>query len=280
MSMSLFQWIPSIGAFLLQIALLVVLKQRKLKAGLPIFFNFVVLQAISLLVLFVMSPRLGSMSYFYTYWTLNALMMIVTFGVLFEVFVHTLKPFSALIDLGKLLFTWAAGFLLIGSVLTAAATSGNHSMKICAAITLLERSVALMQCGLLLLLMLFENRLGLSWRNHGMSIALALGITAAMELVLSVVGEKVTAWGPILNNIDGCVYFAMWSFWFVMFWLPQPERKTAQDSPTKLIFQRWNDVLAGTPIVSQPQYALAGADSFLPSVERTVERVMARKMVN
>ncbi len=49
---------------------------------------------------------------------------------------------------------------------------------------------------------------------------------------------------------------------------------------SKLIFQRWNEVLVSTPFGSSAATASMGhLDSFLPNVEQTVDRVMARKMV-
>ncbi len=278
MNMSLLQLIPSAGALLLQVALLRIMAKRKLKARFPWFFHFVGLEAITLFTVLVLGPHLGAKVYFYTYWGLNALLMVLAFGVLFEVFVNTLKPFSALIDLGKLLFLWAAGFLLVASVLTAMATSGHQALKICAAITLIERSVGLMQCGLLGLFLLFEKRLGLSWRNNGMAVALALGTSAALDLICSFASERMPAYSSALTTVDTFSYFAVFAFLLVIFALPQPDRKTVQDVPTRLIFQRWNDTLLATPFAMQSNLAMASMDSFLPNVERTVERVMARKM--
>lgn len=279
MNMSLQQLIPSAGALLFQIALLRIFVKRNLKARFPVFFYFLGLEALTLVTVLVIGPHLPSKVYFYVYWGLNALLMVLTFGVLFEVFVNTLKPFSGLIDLGKLLFAWAAGFLLIASVLTAIATTGHQSEKLCAAMNLVARSVGLMQCGLLFLFLLFEKRLGLSWRNNGMTIALALGTSAALDLISSLVSERVPAWSSALSTFDAFSYMAVFGFWLVMFAIPEPARKSVQDSPMRLIFQRWNDTLLSTPFVSQNNLAMASMDSFLPNVESTVERVMARKMM-
>lgn len=278
MHMSLLQIIPSAGALLFQVALMRIMAKRNLKVRFPLFFHFIGLSAFTLFTVLVIGPLLPSKVYFYTYWVLNALLMALTFGVLFEVFVNTLKPFSGLIDLGKLLFAWAAGFLLIASVLTAIATTGHHSEKLCAVMNLISRSVGLMQCGLLFLFLLFEKRLGLSWRNNGMSIALALGTSAASDLVSSLVSERVPVLSSALSTFDTFSYMAVFGFWLVMFAMPEPARKSVQDSPMRLVFQRWNDTLLSTPFAAQSNLAMASMDSFLPNVERTVERVMARKM--
>jgi cyanate permease len=111
-----------------------------------------------------------------------------------------------------------------------------------------------------------------------MVIALAFGTSAASDLVSSLVSERVPAWSSALSTFDTYSYMAVFGFWLVMLALPEPARKTVQDSPMRLVFQRWNDTLLSTPFAGQSNLAMASMDSFLPNVERTVERVMARKM--
>jgi hypothetical protein len=57
----------------------------------------------------------------------------------------------------------------------------------------------------------------------------------------------------------------------------EPERKNVLDSPSRLIFQRWDEALAGYG------YGSAGSpstvESFLPGIEKTVDRVMAKRVV-
>ena len=86
--------------------------------------------------------------------------MVLEFAVLYELLVNALKPYSALIDLGKMLFRWAAVFLVLAALLTALATTGSGSNKMVAACELLQRTVRLMQCGLLLLFLGWKSVLG------------------------------------------------------------------------------------------------------------------------
>jgi len=83
-----------------------------------------------------------------------------------------------------------------------------------------------------------------------------------------------------INLLDNFSSTAIVVFWAVCLYLPEPQKRNVLDSPAKLIFQRWNEALMATPFASQGGAMVAQMDSFLPSVERTVERVMARKMIN
>jgi hypothetical protein len=76
---------------------------------------------------------------------------------------------------------------------------------------------------------------------------------------------------------------AVYLGWYICFSLPQPALRTAQDSPTRLILQRWNEVLVDTPLLGNKTTAdvtVAPVESFLPGVEKTVERIMASKMTH
>lgn len=277
-----FATLACVISVLFQVVLLNILLGKRLRASFPIFFAYNAAYAATNTVLIVAQLKAGSASpvYFYLYWGLNSLLMLLEFGVMYEVFVNAVKPYSGLIDLAKLLFGWAALFLLLAASLTAFSTAGSHLAKCVAATAYIDRGLRMMQCGFLILFFLFERRLGLSWRSHSVCAALGLGTVAASGLTITFLRTQYPAWGFGLDLIDNLVYVAVVLTWVVCFRLPQPERKTVLDSPAKLIFQRWNEALQASPFATQGNLAVATVDSFLPNVEKTVERVMARKMIH
>jgi hypothetical protein len=286
-NLSLALWIPvglAIASALAQVAILGILFKKKLRSDFRIFFVYnvsVVLMTVASVISYIWLCLFcgvgGGDGYNYLYWALNAILMVLEFGVMYEVFANIVKPYSALIDLGKMLFRWAGVFLLIGALLTALATVGPQNTKLLAAVTLMERSLRLMQCGLLLLFFLFERRLSLSWLSPNVSIALGLGTSAAIGLIISYLRTRYPA-SLALGLFDNASYLAVVVFWAVCLALPQPQRKNVLDSPSRLIFQRWNEALQATPLVQSKGTALASVESFLPGIEKTVDRVMARKV--
>jgi hypothetical protein len=253
--------------------------RRKRRAQFPIFYNYVFLFLFVTIALQV-AARWFLHEYSFVYWTATGLTMLLSFGVLYEVFVSILKPFSELIDLGKMMFRWAALFLLITAFITALATTGSKTTKLCTAILLMEHCIQLMQCGFLLLLLAFETRLGISWRSHGMCIALGLGVFASTDLLLTYLYERFPAWHTSLDMTNGMIACGLFAFWTIGLLLPEPARKSAQDSPTRIILQRWNEALAATPLSnSLSEIALSPVDSFIPGVEKAVDRILARKMI-
>jgi hypothetical protein len=278
---SQFQWILiaiAVVAASVQIFTLRILNQRKLRSEFPVFFRYtlfcVIGGAIALVPFVVSCPQ-----YFYVYWTLTAVTMVLEFGVLYELLVSALKPYSALIDLGKMLFRWAAVFLILAALLTAFATTGSGNNKLIAASELLQRTVRLMQCGLLLLFFGLEKRLGLSWRTHSMGIALGLGIYAGVDLSTTYLIDRVPALTGSLQIFANLVYLGAASLWAYSLAKPEPVRSNVLDSPRRLIFQRWNEALLTHSVRGEMAFASAGMESFLPGVEQTVDRVLARKII-
>ena len=276
MPMSIPQIALAVISFIVMGVIIFVMAKRKLRAAYPLFFGYIVINAVAL-VLLLSIFRFAPKQYFYAYWTCSTILMMVGFAVQYEVFVDILKPYSAVIDLGKMLFFWAAGFLFIAGILTALVTSGTHANKLVVAVDLCDRCVHLMQCGLMLLLVVFEKRLSFSWRSPGMSVALGLGIIAAMDLGVSYAEGRF----PVLTNqlglVNGVVFTCVLAFWAFRLSVKETTPTTAATSPSRLIIQRWNDALIS---YRQGEMALSPVmNSFLPGVEQTVERVLARKIV-
>lgn len=282
MHLSAAQWFWIFGTLALQITILALMTRRGFRATFPFFFNFLAFSLVTGILQAAALPRLSPMAYFYTYWSVTAGQTLLSFAVIYEVFVHILKPYQALMDLGKLLFRWVFVFLALVSVLTALATTGSQASKICGAILLLGRTSELMQCGILLLFLLLESRLGVSWRSPAACILLGFCGNSAFSLISSFVGEHVPNWSYTLEVTGSIVCVIVYAAWCASFALPQPRRSTAQDAPTRLILQRWNEALLASPLVGRrgEVIAMTPVESFLPGVERTVERVMARKMMN
>lgn len=278
------EWIPSVFVVLTalaQAAILAVLVKRNKRSEYPVFFlynAFAIVGALTLLISH--AAKVSVAQYFWSYWGLNTVLMLLEMGLMYEIFVKALKPYNGLIDLGKMLFRWALAFLMIAAALTSFATHNPTLEKCVAFVSQLEQSLRLMQCGLLLLFFLFERRLGLAWRSHTISIGLGLGVSSSLSLIISYMHTRFAQWNTTLDIVDYTQYLAVMAFWAVCFYMREPERSNVLESPSKLIFQRWNEVLVSTRFAGNTAAASIGhLDSFLPNVEQTVDRVMARKMI-
>ena len=266
----------------LQTIILAVMIRRRLRPQFPIFFTYTLFVMASSIVQNVAHEFVSPTQYTIVSLVNSAVSICLAFCVFYEVFRHVLKPYSAITDLSRLLFGWAGLFLLVAALTTTLGSGSLGLNGICTVFVLFERVARLMECGLLFLLLIFETRLGLSWRNYAMSIALGLGSYSAVDLISSLLRTAVAdRWYMAAALISPVCYALVLIGWAINFAFPEPARKNALESPSRLIFQRWNETLMSSPLVAQrAQLATASMESFIPGVEKTVDRILAKKMVN
>ena len=192
------------------------------------------------------------------------------FAVIYEIFDNTFRPFAALRDFSRVIFQWACIVLLLVAIVMAMTSASSRAYRVTLAILAIERGVLLVQGGLLLFLLMYSSRLGTTWKHHSFGIALGLGFSASAHLILNSLRAQLgISWHPTYSTLlIICDNVAVLT-WAVYIFSPEPARVTeaAQYEP-KPVLQRWNQVLAG-------EDSLSG--TFIPNMERIVDRVMARK---
>ncbi len=244
--------------------------RRRLARTFPQFFGYTAFQVASAGLQFA-AFHYSYVSYFYAYWTLGTLSVVFGFTIIYEVFDHVFRPFMALRGMGSLIFRWAVLVLLLAAFVMAATGPAVRPSLIFSVILTLERSIRIMQCGLLFLLLLFATRLGLTWRNHIFGITLGFGMFAAVELVvvsaIAVMPELRTSSGFVLAK--SAAYLAAVAIWTIYMVLPEPARQ-----PIHHLAQpdQWNFALA-----------TLGNEAPAPSlgmIESAVERVFQKKNGN
>jgi hypothetical protein len=232
-------------------------------------------------------------AYFYLYWVGAAVSTILGFKVIHEVFVDVLRPFHALRDFSSMLVRWAGLVVLLIAILAAMGGARGGFTRVTAGLLSLERSVRVMQCGLVLFLLMFSRYLGISRRHRSFGIALGFGIFAAVEL--AALGLRVTGVvnPSVLNLASMSAYDFAALVWLGYFTLPVMEQRRAE---VLLQPQRWDLSLdelshplapeslmpmfdamvdrafskAGTPAKSPPP----------PAAEDTAEKTSARPALN
>ena len=165
-----------------------VLLKRRLISEFPVFFAYVAFQVLQMAGLFTihvlqLQHRMSYADYFYAYWTAETVSIGLGFAIIYEIYRKAFRNYDALRQLGALMFGGAAVVLLAAAVLTAAFAPGADTPGIVRAVVLLERSVHVMQCGMLAFLFLLAFFFGMPWRNRLFGIALGFGVFASIELL-------------------------------------------------------------------------------------------------
>jgi hypothetical protein len=254
-------WIAPAAVFL---CLAAVMLRRKLHKELPLFFAFVAIQVADFAIMFT-AHQMSQRDYFYAYWTLAALGIAISFGVLYEVFTGVFRPYAGLREFGSVLFRWAAMVLALAAILLAANSRPvPGSTRVFATIMNLMRSLELMQCGLVLLMLLCSSYLGITLRHRIFGIALGFGIIAAVDLIVVAVLSNFGLQAKTFVQISKMVAYNLSALlWMGYVYAGEVERRPEK----QLIYaERWNFALAAA---MHPGNDVAS----LPQIEDTVERV-------
>ena len=266
MHLRLLDYVFWIATPLAQLGVLIVMVRRGLHRDYPYFFNYTVFQVLNEPVLYLIYTRSYSF-YFYAYYFNIALCVLISFAVLQEIFKDAFRPYEALRDLSVILFRWSALVVLLVGVMWAINTAHkSENGTVIDAILLAERSVRMMQCGLVFFLLLFSEYLGISRRSLLFGISLGLGLFAAVNML---VATGMTHHGILshatLRHINSAAYLMAVVLWLVYTLAAAPSASKVAEAVMRS--KDWNSALEDARV--QP-----GADSLLDTMDRTVERLL------
>ncbi|HTR23224.1 MAG TPA: hypothetical protein VMI10_04525 [Terriglobales bacterium] len=251
----------------LQVAVAIVVWRRGLYKQFPVFLAFLLTQVGGFVISYPVYKIYGqsTLAYFGLYWSEEALSAVLSFKIIHEVFLDVFRPYHSLKDLGTPVFKWAGLVMLLVAMVVAASNSSEGNPIVNAVLTL-QRSVRLVQVGLILFLILFSQFLGVSRRQVSFGIALGFGISAGGELMLLAMhsGRLIHMGNLNLINMMCCnasiLVFLLYSFSKVV---------AREAGGNYLQTQRWERGLADL----QPA---ASNDSLIPMFEGMVERAFSR----
>ena len=238
--------------------------RRRLYKQFPYFFNYVVFQILTFLIEL---PLHKWENYYYVYWTITALSIVVSFAVLLEIFKDAFRPYEALRDLSIILFRWCAlVVLLVAGMWAITSWRANQADNVTNAIFLIDRSVRMMQCGMVLFMLLFSEYLGISRRNVVFGISLGFGFFAAVHmLVMTAFAHHSILSRLNLGRLSGSAYIVSTLIWLAYTALPAAARSGAKQPADAS--QKWDHALDDAR--NAPP-----AVSVLDTMDQTVERLL------
>ena len=265
MHLRLIDYVFWLSAPIMQVGVLVAMYKRGLHREYPYFFNYTVLQVVGEPILFALHKSSYTL-YFWGYWVSIALSALVSFAVLQEIFKNAFRPYEALRDLSVILFRWSAlVILLVAGMWAISSSHSDQADMVMNTIFLVDRSIRLMQCGLVFFLLLFSEYLGISRRNMLFGIALGFGLYASVSmLVASGMSHPSIVHVSILRWIKSGSYNAAVLLW-LGYTLMAPSRSTVAQAVARS--KDWNYALENA-------HAPSDAASLLDTMDRTVERLL------
>ncbi|MFI5103723.1 MAG: hypothetical protein ACHP79_02260 [Terriglobales bacterium] len=162
----------------------VLMYTRRMHKNFPVFFFYTLYETFEFLLLFATytSGRGTGVLYRYVYITTMAGSTALRFGIVQEIFNNVFHDYPRLEGSATTLMRWVTGLLLVAAIVTALYSSGAVADNLMVGVSLLSRSVTIIQAGLLLFLFLFSRMFGLSWRSFVFGIAFGFAIFSSTEL--------------------------------------------------------------------------------------------------
>jgi hypothetical protein len=239
---------------------------RGLHRKFKFFFAYIITQILTFASIFPSYWHGNFAAYFYLYWISNAVIVVIGFAIIHEVFLDVFRAFHTLRDLGTVLFKWAGLVMLLVAGVVSVGNSSPDLVWWMSAIVTAQRCVRIIQVGMVLLLLFFARYLGMSRRQHSFGIALGLGSFAVVELTLiaSWVGNHLNDFTMYMINMG--TYNASLLVWLGYMVAKSPAREAIA---TLLKPQRWEQSL------SEAHHPLP-ADSLIPMFEGMVDRALSR----
>ena len=269
---------------ILQLFCVYLLYRRKLLKQFPFFASFLLFLTALDVIRFLCYRQFGpsSWTYYSVYWVGTASGQMALIAVLYEIFCTAFKPFAGLQDLAKVVFKWAAGSIFfIGLVvfMSSSASPGstpNHWLT--AGINDFERIVQVMECALLIFLFIGSQHLGVSLKNRVFGFALGFGVDAFFQLLVysALINSHISKL-PLWSQLLPMVYYASLLIWVGYLLKPETSREAVHIPVTSPLL-RWNEVALALGH-SGGKVALMNPEPFMPQVERMVEQVMHKEIV-
>lgn len=219
---------------------------RKLHRDLPVFFSYLLVDVIATAIPFVLILSLpNSYTSWYSLWIGDAISIVLQFAILFEIFRKLFAPYEYIRKFATLAMFWSTAFLIVAGVLTAAYFHEvAFTSKILTVLLVSDRSVRIVQLGVVLSLFALTKYLHLRWKSLVFGITLGFGFNALMLLAFEVV--RMYYGRPVAGLINGVVNVPYCAA--IVIWLVYVLQKDVVNIPVMSLpspdLERWNEILS------------------------------------
>jgi hypothetical protein len=205
--------------------------RRGIREQYPIFFAFAIVGAIEQLVIYAADviPTASPETWWRIFWVGLVVEGLLKFALLGEIFANVFASYSSLARLGKILTRGVGGVLTLAGAVAAAFAPKDSLFGIVSGAHLLEQTIYLIECGLLVTVFLFSAYFRLRPARPVFGIALGLGISSCFHLATWAVaanGELSESGRSVLDLLHMAAYHVCVLIWF--YYLLAPQKVTAK----------------------------------------------------
>jgi hypothetical protein len=164
-----------------------------MRERLPVFWAFAVLSSLGQLAVYAADvvPTITPATFWKVEWGSLIVEGTLKFALIGEIFARVFGAYSSVARLGKSIIRALGAILILTATLAAALAPQDGRFGIVSGAHMLDQTIYLVECGLLLFILLFASYFHLSWPQPQFGITLGLSISACVHLA---------AWAVLANG--------------------------------------------------------------------------------
>jgi len=228
----------------LQLGLAVVLYRRGLHRKFPAFFTYCIYEALEAFTLYALDvlPSVGSKAWWVAFSVGLIIEAFIKLAVVGELLSLLLRPRPSLLRKGNVLLAATGACLAFIAAVAAAYTTPTNPHWFVSGGLILQQTVYIIQCGLMVFIFLFAAYLGLSWDRRAFGIALGLGIVGCQRLAAwaTEAGVKLSDHGVGLDFLNMATYHLCVLLWGYYLLVPEKKPVTSAVSLPENNLAIWN----------------------------------------
>lgn len=236
----------SVCTFALQLAILVRMYSTNLWRELRMFFVYTLFCVLRTGLLVFLRNGFGANSsvYFAGYSISMLIDTALAFFVIQEVYASVLYRYQGLRTLSAIIFRWAFMLLALVAVVIAMAVPANDPNPMLAAVMLFERSVLIVELGLVALLFALAKAMALGWRECVFGIAAGLSLFFSLDLAALTLRAH---YGPsaalVYSTFKSLAYMATVAVWTVYIYRSEQSRNREIVPFQSEMLESWNSTV-------------------------------------
>jgi hypothetical protein len=234
-----------LGPHVLQIALAVLIVRRGMYKLFPIFLAYTIFEAVEEFTLYGMdsAPWVEAGTFWRAFTVGLVVEGVLRFAVIGEIFSQLLRSWPALARMGSLSVRAVGAILAVFAVFAAAyAPIDNPQYSFISRAHILQQTLYIVECGLILFVFLFAAHFKLAWGNRTFGIALGLGLVSCEHLA----AWAVMASGALIDRrylldfLNMATYHVCVLIWCYYLLVPQRSATTSAVALPENNLELWN----------------------------------------
>jgi hypothetical protein len=174
----------------------------------------------------------------------EAIDVLLKFGMIAELFSHVFSSYKAIQEWGTIMLRGATVVLVLAAVILASASNLSNPNNFLSRFFAMERSVEIVQAGLLFLLFALCYALALQWRQPALGIGFGLCIITSIYLSVFTLRAQ---FGSSNNQIFGVIVNAGYDLgmitWLLTLYPQRDKRHSVAGTMPELDVSSWNRTL-------------------------------------